>query len=81
MCRVNHAEVLADIISQTGGRGVDHILEVGGGTLLQSIKSIRWGGQIAVIGIVSQVSLIVGHYVASQSTPYFVGTIRGKPGR
>jgi NADPH:quinone reductase-like Zn-dependent oxidoreductase len=35
----------------TGGRGVDHVVEVGGpGTIEQSIKSTRFSGQIALIG-------------------------------
>ena len=35
----------------TGGRGVDHVVEVGGaGTFQQSIQAIRIGGRIAVVG-------------------------------
>lgn len=35
----------------TGGRGVDHVLEVGGpGSFAQSLQAIRPGGQINVIG-------------------------------
>jgi len=38
----------------TGGRGVDHIIEVGGaGTMDQSLKAVRIGGRIAVIGVLS----------------------------
>lgn len=38
----------------TGGRGVDHIVEVGGpGTLPQSIDAIRIGGHIALIGVLT----------------------------
>lgn len=38
----------------TGGRGVDHIIEVGGaGTMEQSLKAVRIGGRIAVIGVLS----------------------------
>jgi NADPH:quinone reductase-like Zn-dependent oxidoreductase len=38
----------------TGGRGVDHVIEVGGaGTLPQSFKAIRPGGHLALIGILS----------------------------
>ena len=38
----------------TGGRGADFIMEVGGaGTLDESLKSVRMGGHIAVIGILS----------------------------
>jgi len=35
----------------TGGRGVDHVIEVGGvGTLMQSVAATRLGGHIALIG-------------------------------
>ena len=38
----------------TGGRGVDHIVEVGGAeTLQQSMMAARMGGHIAVIGLLS----------------------------
>jgi NADPH:quinone reductase-like Zn-dependent oxidoreductase len=39
------------VFDLTGGRGVDHVIEVGGtGTLTRSIKSVRVGGHIALIG-------------------------------
>lgn len=38
----------------TGGRGVDHVIEVGGpGTLAQSITAVRVGGHIALIGVLT----------------------------
>ncbi|MGO8692995.1 MAG: zinc-dependent alcohol dehydrogenase family protein [Rectinemataceae bacterium] len=38
----------------TGGRGVDHVIEVGGpGTLPQSITACRTGGHIALIGVLT----------------------------
>jgi NADPH:quinone reductase-like Zn-dependent oxidoreductase len=38
----------------TGGRGVDHVIEVGGpGTLAQSIQAARVGGHIALIGVLT----------------------------
>src|SRR5262245_19217781 len=38
----------------TDGRGVDHVIEVGGpGTLAQSITSCRTGGHIALIGVLT----------------------------
>ncbi len=38
----------------TGGKGVDHIVEVGGeGTLPQSLRAIRPGGTISMIGVLS----------------------------
>lgn len=40
----------------TGGRGVDHVIEVGGPeTLLQSMLATRVGGHIAVIGVLTGV--------------------------
>lgn len=41
----------------TGGRGVDHVVEVGGpGTLAQSIAAVRMGGHIALIGVLTGAS-------------------------
>jgi NADPH:quinone reductase-like Zn-dependent oxidoreductase len=41
----------------TGGRGVDHVVEVGGpGTLAQSIEAVRVGGHISLIGVLTGVS-------------------------
>jgi NADPH:quinone reductase-like Zn-dependent oxidoreductase len=38
----------------TGGRGVDHVVEVGGpGTLAQSISAARVGGHISLIGVLT----------------------------
>lgn len=38
----------------TDGRGVDHVIEVGGpGTLAQSINAVRIGGHIALIGVLT----------------------------
>jgi NADPH:quinone reductase-like Zn-dependent oxidoreductase len=43
------------VLDQTGGEGVDLVVEVGGaGTLARSLKSIRIGGTIAIIGVLSQ---------------------------
>ena len=39
----------------TGGAGVDHVVEVGGGgTMAQSIEAVRIGGHIAMIGVLTQ---------------------------
>lgn len=41
-------------VREISGRGVDNVLEVGGaGTLPQSLKAVRMGGIISVIGILS----------------------------
>ena len=38
----------------TGGRGVDHVVEVGGAaTLEQSLRAVRVGGTVSVIGVLS----------------------------
>lgn len=38
----------------TGGRGVDHVVEVGGaGTLQESIRAVRPGGHISLIGVLA----------------------------
>ncbi|MQT85400.1 zinc-binding dehydrogenase [Pseudomonas sp. FSL R10-2964] len=48
-------------LALTGGRGVDHIIEVGGpATLEQSMIAIRVGGHISIIGILSGVSGVSG---------------------
>ncbi|KAG6827186.1 hypothetical protein H0H92_012851 [Tricholoma furcatifolium] len=44
-----------EVLKITNGRGVDHVIEVGGqGTLSRSIKSTRIGGHIHLIGIISK---------------------------
>jgi NADPH:quinone reductase-like Zn-dependent oxidoreductase len=44
----------SEVRKMTGGRGVDHVIEVGGtGTLQQSITAVRTGGRISVIGVLS----------------------------
>lgn len=41
----------------TGGRGVDHVVEIGGaGTMPQSIAACRIGGHIALIGVLAGVT-------------------------
>jgi NADPH:quinone reductase-like Zn-dependent oxidoreductase len=41
----------------TGGRGVDHVVEVGGaGTLGKSLKAVSMGGRISLIGVLSGTS-------------------------
>jgi NADPH:quinone reductase-like Zn-dependent oxidoreductase len=45
------------VVEQTGGRGADLIVEVGGaGTLAQSLKCVRVGGHVAQIGVLTQSS-------------------------
>ncbi len=43
-----------EVLRWTEGRGVDHVVEVGGpGTLDQSIRACRVGGRIALIGVLT----------------------------
>ena len=43
-----------EVLRLTGGRGVDHVLEVGGpGTLQQSMQAVRIGGHVSMIGILT----------------------------
>lgn len=45
------------VLEWTSGRGVDHVIEVGGaGTLAHSIRACRPGGHIALIGVLTGVS-------------------------
>ena len=38
----------------TNGKGVDHVIEVGGaGTIERSLKSLRQGGLVSIIGILT----------------------------
>ncbi len=42
------------VLDLTDGRGVDHVVEVGGaGTLPRSLKAVRLGGHIALIGVLA----------------------------
>lgn len=44
----------AEATRLTGGRGVDHVVEVGGaGTLNQSFHAVRQGGHVSLIGVLS----------------------------
>ncbi len=45
------------VIEQTGGRGADIVVEVGGaGTFARSLRSVRIGGVVAQIGVLSESS-------------------------
>jgi NADPH:quinone reductase-like Zn-dependent oxidoreductase len=52
-----------EVMRLTDGRGVDHVLEVGGaGTLTRSIGSLAVGGRIALIGVLSGFASTVSPY-------------------
>ena len=47
----------------SGGAGVDFVMEVGGpGTIQQSMKAVRLGGHIAIIGLVAQADPALGAF-------------------
>ena len=54
---INHRSVPdwdAEVVRLTGGRGVDHVLEVGGpATLGRSMKALASGGHLALIGVLT----------------------------
>ncbi|KFZ38974.1 NADPH:quinone oxidoreductase [Shewanella mangrovi] len=51
-----HPEWSQEVLRLTNGEGVDHVVEVGGpGTLAQSISSVKVGGHIALIGVLTGV--------------------------
>jgi len=46
------------VMEMTDGRGVDHVVEVGGaGTVARSIEAVRVGGTVAMIGVLTDGSL------------------------
>jgi len=50
----DHPEWHEQVLQLTGGRGVDHVVEVGGtGTLPRSIAAARLGGQVHQIGVLT----------------------------
>jgi NADPH:quinone reductase-like Zn-dependent oxidoreductase len=49
-----HPEWGREVVQRNGGEGVDIVVDVGGaGTLEQSLRAVRPGGQVAVIGVLS----------------------------
>lgn len=49
-----NAKWSAAVREATGGRGVDYVIEVGGvGTLEQSVRSVRMGGHVSLVGVLA----------------------------
>jgi NADPH:quinone reductase-like Zn-dependent oxidoreductase len=49
-----NAEWDAQVLEMTGGEGIDHVVEVGGaGTLAKSIRALKLGGRISLIGLLA----------------------------
>ena len=59
-CMINYRTVPdwgSKVLDLTDGEGVDHVIEVGGGgTLNQSVRDIKVGGHISLIGVLTGVS-------------------------
>lgn len=50
-----HSEWSKEVLKITNGEGVDYVVENGGaGTIAESINSVRMGGNVSVIGFLSQ---------------------------
>lgn len=50
-----HPEWSKEVLKITNGEGVDYVIENGGaGTIAQSINSVKMGGNVSVIGFLSQ---------------------------
>lgn len=53
----------------TGGAGVDHVIDVGGSdTLPRSLKALRMGGTVSVIGVLSGVADTIGPLILLTNT-------------
>lgn len=62
----------------TGGRGVDHVVEIGGaGTMPQSIAACRIGGHIALIGVLAGVTGEVPTVLVMQGNQRIIGLTVG----
>lgn len=62
----------------TGGRGVDHVVEIGGsGTMPQSIAATRVGGHIALIGVLAGISGEVPTVLVMQANQRIIGLTVG----
>lgn len=69
-----------EVRKQTGGRGVDHVIEVGGpGTLPQSITACCIGGHIALIGVLTGFAGDSTDRHAHGQAPKTSGTDRWQP--
>jgi NADPH:quinone reductase-like Zn-dependent oxidoreductase len=65
-----------DVLALTDGRGVDRVIEVGGtGTIPQSIKSVTYQGEIALVGMLapSDTGMSLIDFFLSQSTLRTIG--------
>lgn len=63
----------AEVARMTGGLGVDHVIEVGGGgTMTKSVLSVAVGGQIHMIGVLSDGALNPAYLIACKTVRGFM---------
>jgi len=57
-----------EVKSITGGAGVDIVLECVGLSLIESLKSVRWGGRIIQVGNIKPepIPLMLGHFILKE---------------
>jgi len=73
-----HKDWAAQVLDLTNGRGVDHVLEVGGpDTLPQSIRACRVGGHIALIGVLTGIGGVIPTAALMQRQQRLPGLIVG----
>jgi NADPH:quinone reductase-like Zn-dependent oxidoreductase len=73
-----HKDWAAQVLELTNGRGVDHVLEVGGpDTLPQSIRACRVGGHIALIGVLTGIGGVIPTAAIMQRQQRLLGLIVG----
>ena len=73
-----HKEWATQVLELTNGRGVDHVIEVGGpDTLPQSIRACRLGGHIALIGVLTGIGGVIPTAAMMQRQQRVVGLIVG----
>jgi NADPH:quinone reductase-like Zn-dependent oxidoreductase len=73
-----HNDWATQVLEFTAGRGVDHVIEVGGpNTLPQSIRACRIGGHIALIGVLTGIGGEVPTAALMQRQQRLVGLIVG----
>jgi NADPH:quinone reductase-like Zn-dependent oxidoreductase len=73
-----HEDWATQVLELTSGRGVDHVIEVGGpDTLPQSIRACRVGGHIALIGVLTGIGGVIPTAAMMQRQQRLLGLIVG----
>jgi NADPH:quinone reductase-like Zn-dependent oxidoreductase len=73
-----HKDWATQVLELTSGRGVDHVIEVGGpDTLPQSIRACRVGGHIALIGVLTGIGGVIPTAAMMQRQQRLLGLIVG----